>query len=59
VQASLVQKYGIHWIKENFNPHITLAYEKQIPNDLHFAPPLFVNICHPCIYPIDDVGRIL
>ena len=58
-QLNLVKKYGIYWIKENFRPHVTLAYENYINLDLNLNAPESINIISPGIYPIDKIGRIL
>jgi len=59
-QKYLVDKYGIYWIQENYQPHITLCYEDtnmQTENNINI--PTFIKIHPPQIYPIDSLGRIL
>lgn len=58
-QADLVKKYGIHWVKEHFRPHVTLAYNNILYNGLDLIIPDSVNITDPNIYLIDNLGRII
>lgn len=57
-RIALVKKYGIYWIQQYFNPHITLAYDKFIALNYNISE-FLIEIKTPCIYPIDKLGRIL
>lgn len=59
LQKSLVEKYGIYWIKQNFQPHVTLAYESNLTGNFNFILPQHVELDSPAIYSIDAIGRII
>ena len=56
--VDLVRKYGIYWIKQNFRPHVTLAYQRKLAGNFNITPPKIIKILPLDIYEIDPVGKI-
>lgn len=56
--AELIKNYGIYWIKQNFNPHVTILYGKKIDEAFKLRTPKVIKILPPEIFEIDCMGRI-
>jgi hypothetical protein len=57
-QKELVKKYGIYWIKQFYQPHVTLLYEQKLDSLPDLQIPKFLTVQPPDIYKIDGKGRI-